>query len=141
MNFNWFVLSLIAAFAFSGMALLYRIATDRGISAILGLFYIIAVASILLGVYIFAVEKSFVAPIPIITILIIAGVLSFLGNALLFKSIATAPNPGYAEAVGSLRIVIITTIAIFLFNLKPTPIGILGSIVTVIGIILLSTVG
>jgi len=140
MDFNWFILSLLAAFAFGGMTLLFRIATDKGISPVLGLFYIILVATILLGVYNFSVEKSFVTSKNIIIILIIAGVFSFIGNTLLFKALGSAPNPGYAEAVGSLRILLITFISILIFSLKLNLLGILGSIFVVIGIILLSMV-
>lgn len=137
---NWFILSLLAAFAFSGMILLFRVATDKGVSPILGIFYIVLVAAILLGGYIFAVEKNFMTSTNILIILIIAGIFSFIGNALIFKAVSSAPNPGYPVAVEALRIVLITVISILIFTLKPNPIGIFGTLLVVAGIILLSTV-
>lgn len=140
MEFNWFIFSLIAAFSFTGMTLLFRIVTDKGISPLIGIFYILLVATILFGIYNFSVEKSFILNKNIIILLIIAGAFSFIGNAAISKAIASASNPGYAQAVGSFRIVLITFISILLFNLKPNILGILGSVFVFTGLFLLSTV-
>jgi uncharacterized membrane protein len=114
---SWFILSLAATFSFTGMTLLF----------------------IIVG-YTFLTQKSFNLPTNIMIILVIAGVFSFLGNIFLFRALGTAPNPGYPGAVEALKIILITFISFFLFNLKPNPIGIVGSILVVVGVILLSVV-
>ncbi len=140
MEINWFILSLITAFSFTVMTLLFRITTDKGLPPLTGFFYILLVATILFGFYNFSIKESFIINKNIIIILIIAGIFSFIGNAAGSKALAAAPNPGYAQAVGSFRIVLITFTSIFLFALKPNILGILGSISVFIGLFLLSMV-
>ena len=140
MELSWFAISIISAFIFSLTTLLARIATDKGVSSTLVTFYIFLFATIFLGGYVFVVEKSFVTSTAVLTILIFAGIFSFVGHAMFYNAISNAPNPGYVDAVSSLRIIIVTVAAIFLFNLKPSTIGIVGSVFIVIGAILLSMV-
>jgi uncharacterized membrane protein len=137
---SWFILSLAATFSFTGMTLLFRMVTEKGIPALLGLSGIVLVSTPLIVGYTFLTQKSFNLPTNIMIILVIAGVFSFLGNIFLFRALGTAPNPGYPGAVEALKIILITFISFFLFNLKPNPIGIVGSILVVVGVILLSVV-
>ena len=140
MEFNWFILSIISAFVFTFTTLLGRLVMDKGVSSTLVTFYIFLFATIFLGGYVFIVEKSFATTTTVLAILVFAGIFSFIGHALFYKAISNAPNPGYVDAVSSLRIIMVTVIAIYLFNLKPSSIGIIGSILIVIGAILISMV-
>lgn len=134
---NWLLLSIGAAVSFSLMTLLFRAVVEKGVSSSVALGLILTIATIAIWVYTIFTEKIAMPSNMLIIMLLIAGVASAIGNILLFKGVATAPNPGYAEAASSLRIVFITIISIFLFALKPQPIGIVGILLITGGLILL----
>jgi uncharacterized membrane protein len=141
MPLNWFQLALLAALGFATQTILFKVILERGISAVLLTTFIFSITTIVLWVYSFSAEKIIIPnKADIITILIIASIITAASNIFSFKAIDASKNPGYPAAVWSSSIVLVTIVSLFVFNLTFDFIKTIGVIVIFIGIILLSGV-
>lgn len=113
---NWKIFSVIAMILFSIMTLMIISQVKKGLSVPFIMFIIAIIWLVGYGYLMFKEGVSFSLPASTISALLIIGILSFSGNLLSFYAIIQAPNPGYASAINSCSIVIITVASILLGN-------------------------
>ena len=135
---SWFILSLTAMLSFACMALTLKKLTYLLPTPVL-LFYVLLLTSVI--TVIFCVKKNFNLSINLTTFgfLLLASILAFIGNITDIESMKIAPNPGYASAVKSGQIVLITCIALLIFpGQKLSMQGISGVLLIFAGVALLA---
>ena len=113
---GWILTALLGMLFFSGMILLFKLLTDKGVSASLLLFFLFLFGALFYFVHILATDASFTVSRSLLFLIAFAAVLSYLGNLLYVKSIALAPNPGYSAAIIGMQLVFITLASVFLFG-------------------------
>ncbi|MGR9108782.1 MAG: EamA family transporter [Gammaproteobacteria bacterium] len=139
MHLNWFWNAFIGMLCFAGMALTFKKLTFV-LQTPLILFYVFVLNSILYLLYsgykgvIFHLDWKSAAWI------LLATFLAFVGNLCDVEALRSAPNAGYASAVKSGQIVMITVAALFLFEGQSLSLqGLAGIVLILAGLILLST--
>lgn len=134
---GWFLFAMGAMISFALLFLLIKKIGNLGVRSDLLLLYYFGFATIMLLVYLI----SFKVPLSItkyaLILLIIAAIFGVIGNVFLVQSIKISPNPGYALAISGVHILLVAVAAIFIFKSEFTLIKGLGTILTVLGIILL----
>lgn len=133
---NWFLLALASTFFLAGMMVFFRFASPQVDSAT-GLFYVLVVAAVALLAFLVFSGKPLAVSQNVFLILLAAGLFSAVGNVFLFSSIASSPNPGYADAVAASRIVLLSIASIFLFGSGISLTGVIGVILVFAGVALL----
>jgi len=103
---GWFIYSFFAAVALAIHFLLLKKMSINGTSLSLLTLYMWGLSSILLLVF-QLFKKQLALPKGSMMIVVIAGLTTLIGTLLLYKGVSTAPNPGYAVAVGSLQVLIV----------------------------------
>ncbi len=135
---NWFFSSIFSMFFFLFMLLIFKRVGLLGIKEPTILLYVFTIGAIFYFIYSFISNSPMKVSWQILGLLFFAAIFSFLGNIFHVRALISAPNPGYADAVSSARILLLTLAAIFLFHSeKLTLIKALGIIFTAIGLIFL----
>lgn len=134
----WFIYGLIGTTALAAMVLIFKYLGLQGLSQQKILFYVFLVGTIFYLTHLFITKTSLVISGELLWWLIAAAFFSYLGNLLIVKSVISAPNPGYADAVSAFRIVLTTIAATLLFGSELTLLKGTGVVVMVLGLILLS---
>ena len=108
----WQVSAFVAMGCFAAMQLIFAALSRRGMSA----------ASVLVGVFaigaqLYSIHLSTTrAPLPRaprdLALVAAAAALRYVGNWLLVRALAAAPNPGYAVAISGLQAVVVTVASI-----------------------------
>lgn len=134
----WYTLAIIAAILTSIMVLGIKFAITRGLNPAFILFLSFSMSALM--AFLHMNLKKIEAKLDWLSIVIIigAGVLSYIANLLLTNSIKIAPNPGYSQAILSTNIVIISIVSFFLFNSEFSPKNIIGSLICLLGVVILS---
>ena len=96
---EWFVYAIIATIIIAAMYLLIKKGHLIGGNEIILLFYTFIFAAIFLFVYILANKIPLSVSNPVLIIIILLGIGSFIANVLVFKSVVLAPNPGYTGVI------------------------------------------
>lgn len=134
---NWFLLGLLAMIGFTVTFLLVRKIADLGLKSEVFLFYYFAIAAIVMLVYAGSKHFDLTLTRSLFILLLICAVFGALANVFLVKAISTSPNPGYALAVSGIHILLVAVASLFLFHSEFTLVKGIGTILAVIGIILL----
>ena len=136
---NWFLLALIGLLSISGMVLILKKLT-YSLPTPLILLYLFVVTSLICLGYNLRCGESLKIGWTAILLILLASILAFIGNICYVEALRLAPNAGYASAVQSGQILVVTVAAYFLF--KDPQIswqGVLGIIAIFAGIGLLAT--
>lgn len=137
---DWILLSLIALTSFSVMVTLITFSVKKGIPLSLVLFGIFAVGAICYFSQLVVGPKISVNISPsILLLLVVMGLLSFVGNWAQFQATTNAPNAGLVIGIVNLQAALITTLAFVFFKDKITPIQVFGIFMTIIGALIISS--
>ncbi len=136
---NWFLIAIIGMLSFAGMALTLKKLTYSLPTPLILLYLFVVTSLIYLGYNLRCGESLRVGWTPFLLILL-ASALAFIGNFCDVEALRLAPNAGYASAVKSGQILVITVVALFLFKDQQISWqGALGVTMIFTGIILLAT--
>ncbi len=133
----WFIYSITAALLLAVHFLFLKKASLNGIPLSLLMMYMWLFSS--MGLFIYHVFKSQLAiQANLIWIVALATITALAGTFLLNMGVYTAPNPGYATAVGSMQVLILIVASTLIFGSDFTSIKVMGSLFVVAGVIMLS---
>jgi len=108
----WQVSAFVAMGCFAAMQLIFAALSRRGMSAASVLVGVFAIAALLYSIHLSTTH----APPPRaprdLALVAAAAALSYVGNWLLVRALAAAPNPGYAVAISGLQAVVVTVASI-----------------------------
>jgi drug/metabolite transporter (DMT)-like permease len=133
---SWFSYSLIAAVVLAAHFLILKRLNVHDISLNILIMYMWGMASIALLLY-QSMRGHVSIPKGSFPWIIGASITTFLGTWLLNKGVFTAPNPGFATAVGSLQVLIVIIASVFMFGSGFSFMKFIGSVFVVAGVILL----
>jgi|TARA_B100001971_G_scaffold194280_1_gene200158 drug/metabolite transporter (DMT)-like permease len=133
---NWYIYSIISAFLLAAHFLFLKKASLSGIPLSLLIMYMWLISGV--GLLIYQITKGQLSiPTNLIWIVVFATITALAGTFLLNLGVYTAPNPGYATAVGSLQVLIVVVSSMLIFGSDFSSIKILGSLLVIIGVIML----
>ena len=108
----WQVSAFVAMGCFAAMQLIFAALSRRGMSAASVLVGVFAIGALLYSIHLATTR----APLPRaprdLALVAAAAALSYVGNWLLVRALAAAPNPGYAVAISGLQAVVVTVASI-----------------------------
>ena len=108
----WQVSAFVAMGCFAAMQLIFAALSRRGMSAASVLVGVFAIGALLYSIHLSTTR----APLPRaprdLALVAAAAALSYVGNWLLVRALAAAPNPGYAVAISGLQAVVVTVASI-----------------------------
>ena len=136
-NWNWFTFALTSAILMTIVILIVKRGLNEGISSWLWLMYFYAFNAILIATYLKSKKSIKKVSKFLLSLLVVAAVIGVLANVALTQAIKIAPNPGYVSAVVSTQVLLVTIASIFLFKSEFTLKKGLGTILLVLGVILL----
>lgn len=134
----WILFSLLAAACFTGIFLMFKRLDLLGVPVTVSLTWLFFLATLLYFAHLSVTKQSIKVSVPILCILAISAVLSYLGNLFQFKALALAPNPGYAVALISTQALLVTVVSIFMFGSDFSLLKGFGVFFCVCGVMLLS---
>ena len=137
MSMTWFLSSILAAIFLAIGFLLAKKLSLESVSLPVMLFFIWGISSIILLGYLLYSKQPIHLSSPILGLLVLAAVAIFLGQLFLYNGIYTAPNPGYATAIGSIQVLIVVLLSLMLFGLEFSLLKIVATILILIGVIIL----
>ena len=135
---SWFVFALTGMLSFACMALsLKKLTYDLPTSVIL--LYLFAFTTPAYLMYNVATGTPLKIDSSALILLLLASVFAFIGNLCDVEALRLAPNAGYASAVKSGQIIVITVAALLLFKEQIITLsGFIGVSLIVLGVFLLS---
>ncbi len=138
MRNSWIFLSFLGLFSLSVMTLILTYLVRKGLSTVFVLFVMTCLLIFAYAFYAY-VTKSFPSSIPsnLWALLVIASVLSFIGNLAIYKATAISPNPGLVLTIFGLQAGIVSIGAVWLFKDKLNSLQILGILLGIIAIIII----
>jgi len=108
----WQVSAFVAMGCFAAMQLIFAALSRRGMSAASVLVGVFAIGALLYSIHL-STTRAPLPPAPRAPALVAAAAaLSYVGNWLLVRALAAAPNPGYAVAISGLQAVLVTVASI-----------------------------
>lgn len=134
----WILFSVVAAVSFTGIFLIFKQMELRGVPTLVSLAWVFIISAFLYVAHNTATRTSLRASGTILLLLLLAGILSYVGNICQFRATALAPNPGYAVALISVQALLVTVASIFLFGSDFSMIRGVGVFFCVCGVMLLS---
>lgn len=134
---SWFLFALGAMIFLAAMFLIEKYAMILGVGSGQLLMYVFFFGAVFTLVYLLSTKASITLSKPLLILIIIAALFSFLGNYFLLKSISISPNPGYSLAVAGVHILLVAIISVFLFKSDYSWTKIAGTVLAMLGIILL----
>jgi len=137
---NWFVLAVIAAVSFGIMVVLIKITLTKGLNSVLLTTYLFTFTTIFLWIYVALTQKIIIPSTSISILILITALVAVIANLTLFKSYNLVSNPSYTHAVGSISVIVAFLLSIFIFNLRPDLISIIGIMLIIGGTVLLARV-
>lgn len=112
---NWFLIAVIGMLSFAGMAITLKKLTYSLPTPLILLYLFVVTSLIYLGYNLRWGESLKIGWTPFLLILL-ASVLAFIGNICDVEALRLAPSAGYASAIKSGQILVITVVAYFLFK-------------------------
>jgi len=107
---QWWAVTAMGCFAV--MQLLFAALVRRGIDVAAVLLYVFGIGALLYLLHV-RVTRAAVPHRPReVAMLAAAAVLSYVGNWLLVRAVATAPNPGYPIAISGLQAAVVTLVSV-----------------------------
>lgn len=137
-NMEWVFYALISVVFFSGMTLLFKKVTVLKVETPVLLMFIFGFGFLFYAIHVFANKTPVNVNALSITLLLVAAALSYGANFFSVKALGLAPNPGFSEAVGGLKLVVISLAAVALFGSQLTMPNIAGIVLMMAGSILLT---
>src|SRR3989338_3916537 len=136
---KWFVYALLAMFFFSGMVLLFKKLMILGVDTPKILLGVFIGGAFFYGIHVLFFPSKNNASItwPIIGLLVLATLLSYLGNLFMLRSMEMSSNPGFTVGVVSLQAILITLGAWLLFQSTLSTTKIVGLVVALVALVLL----
>lgn len=134
---SWFLFAIGAMVFFTAMFLIQKKILMSGLGSAQLLMYVFFFGAVITLVYLLSTKSTLSINKTLFILLILAAVFAFLGNYFLLRSINVAPNPGYSLAVSGVHILLVTILAIFLFKSDYDWTKIVGTVLAMLGIILL----
>ncbi len=135
---SWFIFALVGMLSFACMALSLKKLTYSLPTSVI-LLYLFAFTAPVYLMYNVATGTPLKIDYPALFLLILAAMFAFVGNLCDVEALRLAPNAGYASAVKSGQIIVITIAAIFLFkDQRITISGVIGVLLIFCGVFLLS---
>jgi drug/metabolite transporter (DMT)-like permease len=144
---SWILDSLIATIflTFSYIAIKYAIINNNDDKILERVFIILALSmgfiAVIILIFFPKTRENIIKDLKNFDIskwIIISGILIFFGYYFLFKGSMNAPNMGYARAILSFDLILLTLSSIILFNSKIQLIPMIGIFMILFGIILIS---
>jgi len=139
MKNTWFLLSLLALFSISVMTVIVTYLIRKGLPSafvLLVVVVIIGIVSISQLVITSSLPKS--VPSSLWLLLVIAGVLSAIGNLAIYRATAISPNPGLAITILGLQGGLVSLIAVFALKDKLNAVQIFGILLGVLAVVVIS---
>lgn len=134
---TWLTQSFIAMASFALMVIMVTNELKKGMSSQMAMLLIALTWIPAFGIWQW--KKGFM-PISAssVLVIIIAGLLSVLGNWAQFEAAARAPSPGLSASVVSCQVVLIAILAKLLFHSYINPMQIIGMLICLIGVVIIS---
>jgi uncharacterized membrane protein len=138
MEITWVLYAICAAISFGAMLLVYKKLLLLGINPLILNLFVFGIT--FFGfVLITGVTKTKIdVNASILLLLVLASFFAVVGNFCDVQATKNAPNPGYASAIKSTQIIIITLMAPLLFKSSLTWPKLTGVILVLIGMIIIS---
>lgn len=139
MKLHWLILCGIAILSFSVMVTLMNFVARKGypIPFILSGLFLVGAILYIFQTFVATPVKVPISPF-IIFLILLMGILSFIGNLAQFQAFNTAPNPGLAIAAISLQAGLIAILGAIFFKSSMTTLQIIGLIICLFGVMLIS---
>ena len=134
----WIILSLIAAACFTFMYIAFKYLQVANVNPLVTLVYIFFFGLILNFIHLSVEKLSLSLNKQLLFLLIVTSICSYVGNLAIIKAMALAPNPGYASAVSSSQVILLTVVSVYLFGSDLDTMKAIGVVLCVIGVALVS---
>jgi len=108
----WQVSAFVAMGCFAAMQLIFAALSRRGMNAATVLLGVFAIAAVLYAIHTRATREPLPHAPRDVALVAAAAALSYVGNWLLVRALAAAPNPGYAVAISGLQAMVVTVASI-----------------------------
>jgi uncharacterized membrane protein len=132
---QWWALMAMACFA--AMQLIFAALGRRGVDVTAMLLYVFGMATLFYVVHVRASRADLPHAPGDVALLAGAAALSYVGNWLLLRAVATAPNPGYAVAISGLQAAVVTLVSVGLLGAALSWSKAAGVLLCAIGVMLL----
>jgi drug/metabolite transporter (DMT)-like permease len=132
---QWYALAAMVCYA--AMQVLFVQLTRRGASPAAILLVVFSVAALCFAGYVGMMRTPLRQTGNGLLLLVVAAVLSFVGNLCSLRAMSLAPNPGYASAISGVHALVVTLLAIAVFGLTVSWTKLLGVVLCVLGAALL----
>jgi drug/metabolite transporter (DMT)-like permease len=123
---------------FSGAFLLFKYASNNGVSALSIMVYFFGVAFVCFAGHAGMTRTQILSTPLIMGALVLAAVLGYAGNYCQTMAVTTAPNPGYALAIISSQAIVVALASCFLFSSDLSLMKIVGIVLCTSGVVFLS---
>jgi|SRR5215467_10312610 len=107
---QWWAVTAMACFAV--MQLIFAALSRRGTNVTIVLLYVFAIGALFYLLHARVSRASLLQPPRTVALLTLAAALSYIGNWLLVRAVATAPNPGYPIAISGLQAAVVTLVSV-----------------------------
>jgi drug/metabolite transporter (DMT)-like permease len=107
---QWWAVTAMGCFAV--MQLLFAALVRRGIDVAAELLYVFGIGALLYLLHVRITRGALPYRPREVAMLAAAAVLSYVGNWLLVRAVATAPNPGYPIAISGLQAAVVTLVSV-----------------------------
>jgi len=134
----WYILAIIAALLSSIMVLGIKYATTKGFDPAFILFLSFSTSALMALLHINISKVTLKFDWKVISLILCTGILSYIANLLLTRSIRISPNPGYSQAIMSGNIILISVLSYFIFHSDFSLRKIIGAAVCILGITIIS---
>jgi drug/metabolite transporter (DMT)-like permease len=135
---NWTTSAFIAMISFAMMILIFKKLTGTSMLPEVINFYFFLFSTVAFLIFNILKKTKLDLPINYMYLFILAALVAITANYFSIIAIKFAPNPGYAKAIQSFDVVVITVASIFLFGSEITFTKAIGVAFSIIGLILLS---
>jgi len=135
---EWFAYALISLIGFGILFTLIKYGLNKGITSEGMLFYQFLFTALIIGAFLlFSSKNAFSINKIQFLILIIIGIISVIANLFLFKAMSISTNPGYVLAITNLNTLLVLIVSFFVFGAKFDIIKLIGTLLAIIGVILI----
>lgn len=135
---NWLFYSLVAMISFAVMILIFKKLTTLEQRTEVINFYFFLFTTTAFSLFVFFRQVQLQIPIDSLPLLILLAIIAVVANYCSITAIRLAPNPGYVRGIQSFEVVVITVLAVFLFQSDINLTKLIGIALSLCGIILLS---
>jgi drug/metabolite transporter (DMT)-like permease len=132
---QWWAVGAMACFA--AMQLIFASLSRRGADVAAVLLYVFSIAALLYLTHVRATRAVLPRAPRDVALLAAAAALSYVGNWLLVRALAAAPNPGYAVAISGLQAAVVTAAGIGILGAEFSWTNVAGVVLCAAGVTLI----